>query len=974
MDRIYQLKPYESAAKKTPSSHSDLERSDIGRTAAGQLSNQLLCRLLVPANPHEFYPNTTIQCNLESDDKNSVVAHYHSLLKKYGIENDANTNSILNTIIEKCTSPDTAMKCLDDDLLEYKMMNDAKSVLSGTIPMIYPEIEASFSDELSTILKEEVPDSRRLILCIIRQSPAFLAPRFAEKSIDDSREGMPYYHHAQMVMNQFNKYFSGTSGAASSSELISDNLMRMMLAFHDIDKQRSISRHGKIGEHMDTAETMAYFSKKWPFKKVQKDIAVAMVSADPFGDFFKELKTQIDRRVSAEEFKKIYMKTCERCIQNIMSQAMRAGVPNDKLVEFFDRYVQFYQSDYSSYSIDSSYMDKQKTGARLGGWHSGPASFTPERFERKEGAGGPFDKTAVGYLKFTTVSYDNALMDLREMISGKNKCGISVNSSDFLNAVHKQILSEDDNRKKRLELEKVQETAVVKKKNIKELNFYDFIDKVYLPLADRYGLYQLVNEIALKNIPTTIMEASEKEQWIDYCQHIMELGSSSANRVMQDFAEPYGGVFIRKLLPEYESTGKKSENSARKMIEKEMNSILNNILRQPLTPFVLPATYIAKEVPTSLTDAQGGLYYSSGIIYDKNVELAPSSKEHNESAHLSHVLTEQVRARIHDKETWRGIVREVIHPIGGTSFETREELAMKMREMDDRRRGASPDLSTKELLSTIIEGIMKESNNLNEQIGLQEFKNACESQVKSTTVQNQLQNAFLLYSKDREHLCLSDIPQRTKPRNDRERSIYGGGKRRRNPGNRYHLAEGNSEHPIAAVSSEKDRYSGATFQTNEALLLPDDLERIAGIYVNRRAILSLIHSINLARELYIQTNKSVPFFTYEAKEDLNPINLEAIFSVIEEKIKHKEPLTGEVPHVDLQSNVASGSDRTSAQDEVIRTTENKVSVVPTTAHTKPVTNQNKLKLAFFASVAKHLETQIKWLPDAKPPKKRKNDV
>lgn len=771
---------------------------------------------------------------------------------------------------------------------------------------------------------------RAIIATVGMQRPDELAPRFAENSIEQGKEDMPYYHHAQMVMGQYNKYFSqqvkrddkAAVKVGIDESLISDRLMRMMLAFHDINKQNSLEKHGKIGEHVDTVSAMSEFSRDWGFSAQEIRIACEMVGADPFGDYFKQVG-DINANLSAiggdVAAKELLEQARERCFVTIAKAAANAGVPGGQMDVFFERYLMFYQSDFSSYMTDSSYQDKyfkpgreqERSADGAPDAYHGPDSFTPEFFAHKAGKESPL--ALAGNQKRLEFASEKKLTtsarDLEEMFE-PGKVAANLERLAPANLLARAAAKDHRNESRRANMEMTRASAKERMRDNPYINFEQPVTKLSEALgklgsAENLSLAVLKLGTLTENDAPRVareynIEAGVAVTIIQACRALrrMMVVDGSDDDVIGQFNQ--GGVFIRKLLPE-------DNSSSRAIVDKDVNTMEQYVLREPITPFVMPSTLVLKNVPVNLTNAQEALQHSSGLIFDQNTRIAPSTKEHNESASLSRVLTEPVRGRIHDEETWKSVVRPPIGKMGGKSYDTRQGLENKLVEMELRRRGQIPDLSTKELLFEVLSMLGDGDREL--QMG--DFDKALEMYSQRWLlpefITQQLRHKFTSVQRDKIQKSLVhggiakkyekvDVGNRlayirialTQPkRQDRGHSIYGGTKdgRAEMPGNRYHRAD---KKVTKHGSSEAEGYDGVSFQTNEVLMLPDGVDFISAIYSNSYSIASRLHSLNLTRELLMQTGRLPNLYNYSALQGMSRTSLFEVLDEIHQRLGRGE--------------------------------------------------------------------------------------
>jgi len=896
--------------------------------------------------------------------------------------------------------------------LTYKQQVERLRPVSG-----HPEVGATLDEHLrrkqeTTAHRHQTQDAlsatddpRSLIATVGMQRPDELAPRFAENSIAKEKEDMPYYHHAQMVMGQYGKYFSERNkrhdarmAERDDDSLISDKLMKMMLMFHDINKLRSIERHGGIGEHVDTVCGVAEFSRDWGFSPTEIRMACVMVGSDPLGEYFKEVQ---DIKGSATALRDQVRPTLEaarqRCFKTLVKLAREAGVPPSGMPEFFERYMQFYQSDFSSYSTDSTYQDRDfKPGDNPTGRrdeYAGPASFTPEFFEHTddEDASSPLELSSDGSrLRFASCKRLNqAAGELAGMFGGDE---LDANLARYAPAeeTRRQTRRDTRNEVQRADLEMRRDRG---EQAMAENEYMDFeapvvaLSRALSALGSGSRLSTVVGEIAQLEESVAAAQVVERFKLAPRvaatvaaaCRALVGMGpqEGEAAEVMQQFGE--GGVFVRKLFGE-------DNDPSRSIVSKDLNAIQETIVGKPMTPYVRPSTLVHEGIPTNLTNAGEELLHSSGLIYDQDTPLAPSTKEHCESKALGNVLSARVQGRIHDGETWRNIVRTPIEAMGGKSYESREGLVEKLKEMELRRSGKIPDLSTKELVLAVLEPV-KEEQVSDELFGsaleaymdvhpLPEFIARqvvhCFGKLQARQVVPPGHRRFQRRAAGRSLVLLRLAAGVA--RKDRPHSIYGGEKDDRGlrPGNRYHRED---KRETRLGSSELEGYDGHTFQTNECLMLPDTPDLIRGVYSNGYSIKSRLHSLNLARELQVQTGQAHGLYDYDARHGMAPNSVPAVLDEIHARLGRGDeiaPSSGMKPVVEEES------------DEVVVERDDEQQPKPVVEE-KPVMDRAALLRALpgmraaingdprFATVQSHCQTATRWMPDQTPVKKRVSD-
>ncbi len=142
-------------------------------------------------------------------------------------------------------------------------------------------------------------------------------------------EGYSLQQHTEMMMDQFEKYFS----SAWSSPLISKNNFRITLSLHDLGKPLAVQRTGRTTEqHEYTIKFIPHILDTLGFGEKEAEIATAVIDQDFLGDYFKGAK-------SAEEI-----------ARDIKNKASELGVSLQDLMELLRIY---YTSDAGSYTADA---------------------------------------------------------------------------------------------------------------------------------------------------------------------------------------------------------------------------------------------------------------------------------------------------------------------------------------------------------------------------------------------------------------------------------------------------------------------------------------------------------------------------------------------------------------------------------------------------------------------------------------------
>ena len=145
--------------------------------------------------------------------------------------------------------------------------------------------------------------------------------------------GLLLQDHTEMVLNQFEKYFS----CLNSLKCISKEAFRLVLAIHDIGKPRAIREGEKTKQHIYTVPIMKQLFEYLNIRHQDTCIGVSLLSGDPLGSYLKGKNT---------EFSKV--------IKEIKGMAEHANVLP---VEFFNDLVVYYQVDAGAYTSDAGWRN-----------------------------------------------------------------------------------------------------------------------------------------------------------------------------------------------------------------------------------------------------------------------------------------------------------------------------------------------------------------------------------------------------------------------------------------------------------------------------------------------------------------------------------------------------------------------------------------------------------------------------------------
>lgn len=747
--------------------------------------------------------------------------------------------------------------------------------------------------EVEYCRKNNVDFTRKALAGLMLHYPELLA-RFSPRCLAASKEPFRYYHHAQMVVNQFLDYF--LEEKVSGGPLMSNELMIWMMLFHDMDKMLSIETYGNDGEHDATVEAMKAFGalhSGFTFEEVQ--MAWRMVSMDPFGNFMKgaeallgslekknkialkrlsdlpaghPLRATIKIQKPTEEQKRLDAELIGNCIQEVVDTAALAGVSGafKNLPAWATRYLQFYQCDFSSYTVDSKYGDNHfcpelnavKGAERI----NGPGSFNPPFFGPPDVAGDK-DKCLI---PMKPGIWGSKRMEFRLIVAEKH---VDAFVSAFADASFSSELPKD---------------AFAYMQSLRESL-----------VSERAAMAARAKKTAAVDF-RTLFGAKKAPKPADI---LKLLGGAEAPTENEPVLEQFDndGVYIRKLVAIAEGKTPRDDLEG-----SELWKIAEKVVKEQLTPWVLPATLVLRGIPTNLTNAGVELLHCSGLIYSKDTPMAPSTKEHSESAQLSTALNQTIQTRIKQGfgvDKWQGIVRATIEKKGGKTYENRAALVAKLREMEGRRTGKSPDLSTKELLREILLCAQRPM------LAVSSFKPCLNYWVHKENgdealddgIQKQLRG---LYEKTLKGLGKEKWFDRRivldalrKKREKRDHTIYDGSDRGLAAGNRYHVADKGPKTKMG--SSEADGYDGHTFKTNEVLLLPDAYDRICGVYCNDYSAESQIHALNLLRELHVQCGRQFGLYLYTADDGMRRVEAKTVVGWILARLKTGEKVKGEMP-------------------------------------------------------------------------------
>lgn len=142
-------------------------------------------------------------------------------------------------------------------------------------------------------------------------------------------EGYSLERHTEMVMGQFEKYFS----PSWSSPVLNRGQMRIVLSLHDLGKPLAVQVTGSTrAQHEYTMKFVPPILERLGFSTRQAEIAAAVVDQDYLGDYIKGEQNAIQ---TAEAIK---------------NKAIEVGLPTKDLMELLRVY---YMSDAGSYTADA---------------------------------------------------------------------------------------------------------------------------------------------------------------------------------------------------------------------------------------------------------------------------------------------------------------------------------------------------------------------------------------------------------------------------------------------------------------------------------------------------------------------------------------------------------------------------------------------------------------------------------------------
>ncbi|MFE0022690.1 hypothetical protein [Amycolatopsis sp. NPDC059021] len=164
-----------------------------------------------------------------------------------------------------------------------------------------------------------------------------------------------FYEHAQMVLGQ---YFELTAHEDPEQRLVPADALAKAILFHDIEKVNAKNQfgngqgqHDREPEHKLAVQLMDRYRHLWG-GDAEFRVVRAMVDSDPFGFY---LRGKID---------------ADEVFRFVHDLAATLSPAPDAARRLFEEFHQYYQADFSSYTVHSGYVDRD--GVR----HEGPNSFT----------------------------------------------------------------------------------------------------------------------------------------------------------------------------------------------------------------------------------------------------------------------------------------------------------------------------------------------------------------------------------------------------------------------------------------------------------------------------------------------------------------------------------------------------------------------------------------------------------------------
>ncbi|HWO68260.1 MAG TPA: hypothetical protein VNO31_50330, partial [Umezawaea sp.] len=230
------------------------------------------------------------------------------------------------------------------------------------------EDQRAAGDQLSTSVNASGRDAHAVVDQLITRfneldrkfDEVATAPQLTPGRAPGATTPYTFYEHSQMVLGQ---YFKLTASENADTRLIPVDALAKAILFHDIEKNNAKNqfgdgqgRHDREPEHKLAVEMMDRYRGLW---ENQREFAAAraIVDSDPFG-FYLRGKIGADEAFSF--------------IHDLAGKV--DGTNPDNPRKLFDEFHQYYQADFSSYTPDSAFVD------RNGDTRKGPNAFT-DRFQ-----------------------------------------------------------------------------------------------------------------------------------------------------------------------------------------------------------------------------------------------------------------------------------------------------------------------------------------------------------------------------------------------------------------------------------------------------------------------------------------------------------------------------------------------------------------------------------------------------------------
>ncbi|TCP52592.1 hypothetical protein EV586_10974 [Tumebacillus sp. BK434] len=411
-------KAYEKRMKRIQEEHEHYKQlqEKQGKTVPNWSDEEFFMRVLVPNAATQAMVTQSIQDNFEEDQQ--------LLSEKY--PNYSRTEQELGEPGLESVS-ETPLRMWDYQALKEK--NEKVKAVGNTISELVAK-NASAAEIIDTFC-EQLPE---------------LGEKFDD--VSNPTEGYKFYHHAQMVIGQYLRYFG-----QKEHPLFSKAAMVKMILFHDMDKRRGreyfdtlkkykavrgtadskrtrqeelavytgdnqqfmqesdaklakaeaeIRKHlphltpadiqtmlsestGKSGkgtkekdaEHVLPYHMMKKYAHLWESPREAK-IAIEMMNGDPIGNLMKKAGNEQTSNPEAEWKATTWESERKKAFDEIVEMALRAGFqPVDQagIRAFFFELLQFYQADSSSYSTDSTYLDRPNGDQKHGKGGKGVGSI-----------------------------------------------------------------------------------------------------------------------------------------------------------------------------------------------------------------------------------------------------------------------------------------------------------------------------------------------------------------------------------------------------------------------------------------------------------------------------------------------------------------------------------------------------------------------------------------------------------------------